>query len=269
MIIIIVDGRNIRDELIESYKKEILENNYIIKIAIICIGDDEASKIYIRNKKRICEIANIKCDIYSYDFITKEELKKLIINLNNDDTVTGIMVELPLPVGFDKNEIYELIDPNKDVDGLCKNTTVMPCTALAVLKILNYYDIDINKKITLVGYSDLIGKPLHKYFESKNIDVVVCNTKTKSLKENTIDADIIITAAGHSKLITDDMIKENVVVIDCAIIKENNKICGDVDFEKVKDKSILITPVPNGVGPITTAMVIHNLLLLYKNLHSM
>lgn len=259
---IIVNGSEIRDKLLTSYKDEIETNNYKLKLAIINIGNNEASKIYVRNKKKICDLVGIECDIYSYDSIDKDELKNLINRLNNDKDVTGIMIELPLPVGFDKNEIYELINPNKDVDGLCKDSKVIPCTSLAVLEIFKYYDIDINKKIVLVGYSDLIGKPLDRYFKSKNIDVSVCNSKTNNLSDYTKNADIIITAVGKRNLITEDMVKDNSIIIDCAIVKEDNKLYGDVDFINVKDKCSLITPVPNGVGPITTAMVINNLLIL-------
>ena len=262
ILIIIVNGSEIRDKLLNIYKKRIDANKYKLKLAIIYIGNDEASKIYIRSKKRICDLVNIECDIYSYDSIDKNELVVLIDRLNKDKDVTGIMVELPLPVGFDKNEIYELIDPSKDVDGLCKDSKVIPCTSLAVLEIFKYYDIDINKKIVLVGYSDLIGKPLDKYFKSKNIDVSMCNSKTNNLSDYTKNADIIITAVGKRNLITEDMVKDNSIIIDCGIIKEDNKLYGDVDFDNVKNKCSLITPVPNGVGPITTIMVIHNLLLL-------
>ena len=261
----VVDGRSIRSNLIESFKEEIINNNYEIKLAIIYLGNDEASKIYVNNKKKVCELVGIKCDIYTYDYITEKDLKDLIVRLNEDKTVTGIMVELPLPLEFNKEEIINLISPNKDVDGLCSNNLVMPCTALAVLKILEYYNININnKKITLVGYSSLIGKPLEKYFLENNISIDVCNTKTLDLKEHIKNADIIITATGVYNLITEDMIKENAVIIDCGIIRKDNKIHGDVDFDNIKNKCSLITPVPNGVGPITTAMVINNLIELYK-----
>ena len=135
---------------------------------------------------------------------------------------------------------------------------------LAVLEIINHYKIDTNKNILLIGYSDLIGKPLNTYFKEKNIVCTICNSKTENLKEHTLKADIIITAVGRKNLITEDMIKNNTVIIDCGIVKINGKIYGDIDFNNVKGKCKLITPVPNGVGPITTAMVINNLLLLYK-----
>lgn len=265
MIIIIVDGRSIRDKLVESYKEEIQKNNYKIKLAIILVGNNDASNIYVRKKKELCESVGIECEVLAYDFITEEELTKIIYELNNDITVTGIMIELPLPKQFDSKKIINLINPNKDVDGLVTNNLVMPCTALAVLKILDYYSINLtNNKVVLVGYSDLIGKPLEKYFIKNNISVDVCNTKTKDLKKHTIKGNIIITATGVYNLLKEDMIKDGTVVIDCGIIKKDNKLYGDSDFENIKNKTCLITPVPNGVGPVTTAMVIKNLIDLYK-----
>ena len=174
------------------------------------------------------------------------------------------MIELPLPQEFNTDEILDLIDPNKDVDGLTKNTFINTCTSESVLEILKYHNIDINKKITLVGYSKLIGKPLEKYFKSKGITPIICNSKTTDLKEKVKDSDIIITAVGKSNLITKDMVKENSIIIDCAITRGENGICGDVDYNNVKDKCRLITPVPNGVGPVNTAIVIKNLITLYK-----
>ena len=260
----IVDGKLIRDNLLKKYKQEIEKNNYKLKLAIIYIGEDEASKIYINNKKKICEELNIECIIYNYKSIEENSLKKIINDLNNDNSVTGIMIELPLPQEFNPDEIINLIDSNKDVDGLSTNSFTNTCTSLAVLEILKYYNIDINKKITLIGYSRLIGKPLEKYFKSKGINPTICNSKTTNLKDYTKDADIIITAVGKKNLITENMIKENSTIIDCAITNNDNGICGDVDYLNVKDKCNLITPVPNGVGPITTAMVIKNLINLYK-----
>ena len=265
MIIIIVDGRSIRNKLVESYKEEINKNNYKIKLAIILIGNNEASNIYVKKKKELCESVGIECEILAYNTITEEELIKIIDKLNKDETVTGIMIELPLPKQFDNERIINLIDPNKDVDGLVTNNLVIPCTALAVLTILDYYSINlINKKVILIGYSALIGKPLEKYFLKNNISVDVCNTKTLDLKEHTIKGDIIITATGVYNLLKEDMIKDGTVVIDCGIIKKDNKLYGDSDFENIKNKTSLITPVPNGVGPVTTAMVIKNLIDLYK-----
>ena len=260
----IVNGKEVRDKLLGKYKEEIENDNYKLKLAIIYIGEDKASNIYINNKKKICEDLNIECIIYNYKNISKVELKELINKLNNDNTITGIMIELPLPQEFNTDEIINLIDPSKDVDGLSNNSFINTCTALSVLEILKYYNIDINKKITLIGYSRLIGKPLEKYFKSKGINPTICNSKTTNLKDNTKDADIIITAVGKSNLITKDMIKDNAIIIDCAITSNENGICGDVDFNNIKDKCSLITPVPNGVGPVTTAMVIKNLIDLYK-----
>lgn len=263
----IVNGMEIRNNLLANYRQEILENNYKIKLAIICIGSDEASKIYVKNKKKVCDLVGIECDIYSYCSISRNELEELIDKLNHDDSVTGIMIELPLPLEFDSKEIIELIDPNKDVDGLTKNSVVLPCTALSVLEIFKYYNVDLNnKKITLIGYSNLIGKPLEKFFLSKKYDVTVCNSKTLNLEKYTTISDIIITATGVYGLLNKEMFKENVIIIDCGIIRKNNKLYGDVDFNGIMDKAKLITPVPNGVGPVTTAMVIRNLLYLYKNI---
>ena len=259
----IVDGKLIRNNLLEKYKAEIENNNYKLKLAIIYIGEDKASEIYINNKKKVCEELNIECIIYNYKNISIDKLKELITNLNNDNTITGIMIELPLPKKINTDEIINLIDSNKDVDGL-KNNKIITCTALSVLEILKYYNIDINQRITLIGYSRLIGKPLEKYFKSKGINPIICNSKTTNLEEYTKDSNIIITAVGKPNLITENMVKDNVVIIDCAITNNGNGICGDVDYLNVKDKCRLITPVPNGVGPINTAIVVKNLIELYK-----
>ena len=262
----IVDGKSIKDKLINFYKEEIINNDYKIKLAIVSVGLDEPTQIYIRNKAKVCEEAGISYELYHYDDIKEYELKDLIISLNNNDDITGIIVELPLPKEFNKEEILNLIDPKKDVDGLSQCSTITPCTAQAVLYILNDNNISlINKKVTLIGYSNLIGKPLAKYFIDNNIDVTICNTKTIDLKASTINADVIITAAGVSNLVTCDMVKDGAVIIDCGITRDNNnKLSGDVDFDSVKDKTTLITPVPNGVGPVTTVMVVKNLIDLYK-----
>lgn len=260
----IIDGKKIRNTLLEKYEADIKKNNYKMKLAIIQIGLDQASEIYIRNKIKVCSSLNIDRDVYKYQDISKGDLKRLINKLNKDTAITGIMIELPLPKQFDEEEVLNWISPYKDVDGLCRQNKVVPCTAEAVIEILKYHKISLKQRIVLIGYSKLIGKPLEKYFLDHNIVPIICNTKTNNLKEKTKNADIIITATGVKNILTSDMVKDNVVIIDCGIIKEQNRVRGDTDFEALKEKCKLITPVPNGVGPVTTAMVVKNLISLYQ-----
>ncbi len=261
----IINGIEVRDYYFNKYKDEIFRNHYKMKLVIIYIGNDQASRIYVNKKKEICDKLNISCEILHYESILEYELLKIIDGLNNDFSVTGIMVELPLPNNIDKEKVINSIDPLKDVDGLTMDSLVIPCTALAIINILKYYDVSINdSSIAIVGYSNLIGKPLEKYFISCGIKPFICNSKTNDLKNILLNSDIIITGVGKYNLIKEEMINEGSILIDAGIVRHNNRVVGDCDFNNVKDKCLLMTPVPGGVGPVTTIMVVNNLIDLYK-----
>ena len=257
-------------------------------MAIILVGDDPASHIYVRNKIKKDEQLGIKCDLYELEKnISESELLSLIDKLNNDDT-TGIVVQLPLPKHLDSEKIIRHINPLKDIDGLhplnygnliLKNdleNMLIPATPLGVYSILDYYDIETcGKNCVIVGRGLTVGTPLSillsKNIKRGNCTVTLCNSKTMNLSRYTSNADILISAVGKPNFIKENMVKEGAVVIDVGISrvedkskKNGERIVGDVDFEKVKDKCSFITPVPGGVGPMTIAGLILNLLKAYK-----
>ena len=271
--------------------EEIFKNIKIpmdIKMAIILVGDDPASHIYVRNKIKKDEQLGIKCDLYELEKnVSEGELLSLIDKLNNDDT-TGIVVQLPLPKHLNSEKIIRHINPLKDIDGLhplnygkliLKNdleNMLIPATPLGVYSILDYYDIDTcGKNCVIVGRGLTVGTPLSillsKNIKRGNCTVTLCNSKTMNLSRYTSNADILISAVGKPNFIKENMVKEGAVVIDVGISrvedkskKNGERIVGDVDFEKVKDKCSFITPVPGGVGPMTIAGLILNLLKAYK-----
>ena len=212
-------------------------------------------------------------DISFPDTISQDAIINEIKRLNNDISVNGILVQLPLPYGFDVAKIINTISPIKDVDGLTyenvgnlvlENDCLMPCTAIGIIELLNEYKVDMTgKNVCIVGRSNLVGKPLIQLFLQNDATVSICHSKTKDLVSYTKNADILVVAAGYPNLITKDMIKENAVVIDVGINKENDLLCGDVDFDGVKEKALLITPVPGGVGPMTVASLLRNVLKAY------
>ena len=230
--------------------------------------------IYIRNKKNACDEVGIKCDVIKFPETISEELVINEINrLNNDISVNGIIVQLPLPSNFNEGVIINEIDPIKDVDGLTyqnvgnlvlENEALISCTPLGVMELLKQYNVKLEgKNVCIVGRSNLVGKPLIQLFLQKNATVSICHSKSLDIKKYTKMADILVVAAGHPNLITKDMVKDGVVVIDVGINKENNVLCGDVDFKHVSEKASLITPVPGGVGPMTVACLLKNVVKAY------
>ena len=278
---VIIDGKELSKKILDKIKIEVeeLKNKGIIpKLAMIMVGDDEASKIYIKNKSKACINVGVEFEEFILDKnINQEELIELVKKLNNRSDIHGILVQSPLPKQIDEFEIYKTIDYRKDIDGfnptnvgrlqLNKNT-FLPCTAHAIVRILEEYNIDIQGKHTvIIGRSNIVGKPLAQCLLNKDATVTICHSKTENLKQITNTADILISAVGNPKFITEDMVKENAVVIDVGINRVNGLICGDVDFENVKDKASYITPVPGGVGPMTVAMLLKNVVIaaLYLN----
>lgn len=269
---ILLDGKKVSKEIIDNLKERRKKINDNIKLAIIWVGNNPASEIYISNKKKQCTKVNVLCDVYHLDEDTKEnEVLELIEKLNNDKTVTGILVQSPLPKGIDETKCFNKINPKKDIDGF-SNVSVgnlylgrpklVSCTPKGIIKLLEYYDIDLEgKNVCLINRSNIVGKPLFHLLISKNATVTMCHSKTKNLKDITKEADIIISAVGKPKFITEDMVKEGAIVIDVGISRIDGHVVGDVDFASVSEKASYITPVPGGIGPMTIAMILENILI--------
>lgn len=266
----ILDGKKVRDEILAKIKAKIAKEKLDIKLAIILVGDDEASKIYIKNKEKYCYMVGIDVEKYKLSSETKEkEIINLIDKLNNDESVTGIILQSPVPEGIDFNKCSNLIKPEKDVDGFTKNNiynlylgkkTILPCTVKGIIKLLEYYKIPISgANVVIVGRGNIVGHPLSLAFENMDATVTLAHSKTQNLAEITKNADILISATGVKHLITKDMVKYGSTVIDVGVTRVDGKIYGDVDFENIKDIARYITPNPGGVGPMTVAMIIDNL----------
>ena len=269
----LLDGKKVRDEVLEDLKKKIAENNLAIKLAIILVGDNEASKIYIRNKEKACKNVGIEVEKYLLDENTSEEyLIDLIIKLNGDASVTGIILQSPVPTHIDFDKCSGLIKASKDVDGFTAyniynlylgNDTIMPCTVKGIIKLLEYYDIPLEgANVVIVGRGNIVGHPLSLALINKNATVTVAHSKTKDLSNVTKNADILISATGVAHLITANMVKPKAVVVDVGVSRIDGHIVGDVDFDNVRDVASWITPNPGGVGPMTVAMIIDNLFMM-------
>ena len=271
----IIDGKQIRNEILDEIKKEV--KHYMIKpcLAVIQIGDDPASNTYIKAKEKACNETGIYFKHIKFNETTKEiEVINKILELNNDEYVHGILLQLPLPEGFNADKLINYIARNKDVDGLTdinvgklynNKPGLISCTPLGIMKLLEHENIEVaGKNVTIVGRSNLVGKPLAGLLLNKDATVTICHSKTENLKEHTKKADILIVAVGKKHLIKENMVKDGAIVIDVGINKEDGKLYGDVDFENVKDKVSRITPVPGGVGPMTVAMLISNTIKAYQ-----
>ena len=271
----IIDGIKISTEIRKDIKQIINETKITPALAVIQVGDNKASSIYIKNKKKACEEVGIRFEHIKFnDTISEELVINEIKRLNNDISINGILVQLPLPLGFDEGKIINTISPVKDVDGLTyqnvgnlvlENDCLVPCTPLGVMELLKAYNVRLSgKNVCLVGRSNLVGKPLIQLLLKKDATLSVCHSKSLDIKTHTKQADVLIVAAGHPNLITKDMVKDGVVVIDVGINKEGNLLCGDVDFDGVSKKASLITPVPGGVGPMTVACLLKNVVKAYQ-----
>lgn len=276
---IIIDGKTLAKKIRENLKiecDELKKKGIHPKLAVIMVGDNQASKVYVRNKSKACNEVGIEYEEYLLKEDTKqEELLKLIEKLNKDETVNGILLQSPIPEHLNINEAFKTITYLKDVDGFTPSSvgklcigedTFVSCTPLGVIKMFEDYDIDLKgKDVVILGRSNIVGKPLIQCCLQKNATVTTCHSKTKNLKEYTKRADVIISAIGRPKFVTKDMVKDGVVIIDVGINRdENRKLVGDVDFENVKEKASYITPVPGGVGPMTIAMLMNNVIKATK-----
>ena len=275
----ILDGKMVSQNIKDDVKKEVEElkqEGIFPKLAVIMVGSDPSSKIYVRNKSIACKELGIEYEEYLLDEnITMDELLELINKLNNDDSVNGILLQSPIPKGLDINEAFKTIDPKKDVDGfnpcnvgkLCLGQeALISCTPYGIIKLLEEYGIDIEgKDAVVVGRSNIVGKPMMQCLLNKNATVTICHSKTIKLERVTKKAEILVVAIGKPKFITKDMVKEGAIVIDVGINREKDgKLCGDVDFEEVSKIASYITPVPGGVGPMTIAMLMNNIVKATK-----
>ena len=279
----IINGKEISAAVKEQIKCEVSELNsqgIQVGLAVIIVGDDPASKVYVANKEKACEQLGIKSFKYALPAeTTNEELLSLIEKLNKDKDVNGILCQLPLPKHLDEKLIINSIVPEKDVDAfhpqnvgkiMIGDFDFLPCTPAGVIEMLKYSNIDMTgKKCVVVGRSNIVGKPMAMLLLHNNATVTVCHSRTTNLKEECANADILVVAIGKAKFVTADMVKEGAVVIDVGMDRdENGKLCGDVDYDSVFEKAGAITPVPGGVGPMTIAMLMKNTLTAAKKQNS-
>ncbi len=276
----LIDGKRIKNEILDELKKEVANLKEKPHLVVIQVGNNEASNVYIKQKAKMAEYVGYEYNHLKLDeSITEEELLKEIDKLNNDNSVHGILVQMPIPKHIDTNKIQNAVLPEKDVDGLSDMNAGMlfhgkdalySCTPYGVMELLKRYNIQVEgKHAVVVGRSNLVGKPMSTMLTNAGATVTLCHSKTKDLAKHTKKADILIVTVGKPKLITRDMVRRGTVVIDVGINRLETGLCGDVDFDMVKDKCSYITPVPGGVGPMTVAMLAANVLKAYKNQHRM
>ena len=276
---IIIDGKMLAKKIREELKikcEELQQKGINPKLAVIMVGDNLASKIYVKNKNKACQEIGIEYEEYLLkESTTQKELIDLIQKLNKKEDINGILLQSPIPEHLDINEAFRTINDKKDVDGfnpvnvgklVLGQETFISCTPFGVIKMLEEYNIDLaGKNVVILGRSNIVGKPLIQCCLNKNATVTVCHSKTKNIEEYTKKADILIVAIGKSKFVTKEMIKKDVVVIDVGINRnEDGKITGDVDYEEVEKVASYITPVPGGVGPMTIAMLMNNVIKAAK-----
>ena len=278
---IIIDGKMVASKIKENIAAEVKtlkqKTGKTPGLAVILVGNDPASAVYVRNKNKTCE----NLGFHSFENIlpadtSESKLLGLIHELNIDDRVNGILVQLPLPDQISSNKILEAINPKKDVDGfhlenvgrlVTGNATFKPCTPEGIIQLLDHYEVNIEgKHAVILGRSNIVGKPTSLLLLERNATVTICHSKTQNLSAITKSADILIAAIGKPNFVTEDMIKDNTIVVDVGINRVDNKLIGDVDYQSVSKKASLITPVPGGVGPMTIAILMANTLQSFKNL---
>lgn len=275
----LIDGKELSKKIRKELKLEadrLRQNKIIPKLAVILVGDDSASKVYIRNKSKACEDVGVEFEEILLDSNTSmEKLLSIIDGLNVRKDINGILLQSPIPKGLDIQEAFERIDYKKDVDGfnpinvgklMIGQDTFISCTPYGIIKMLEAYNIEIEgKHAVVIGRSNIVGKPLSQCLLNKNATVTICHSRTRNLSEITRTADILISAVGKTDMVTADMIKDGAIVIDVGMNRnDEGKLVGDVDFEKVKEKASYITPVPGGVGPMTIAMLMNNVIKATK-----
>ena len=275
----IIDGKEVSGFIKNKIKAEteLLKKEGIVPgLAVILVGNDPASQVYVNNKKKACEFCGFYSESYELaEDTTEQNLVELIEKLNKKDTIHGILVQMPLPEHIDADKVINSIVPSKDVDAfspvnvgkiMLGDFDFLPCTPAGVMELLKYYNIDVSgKNCVVLGRSNIVGKPMSMLLLHSNATVTICHSKTKNLKEITKQADVVVSAIGRPLFVTEDMVGENAIVIDVGINRNaQGKLCGDVDFENVSKKTSYITPVPGGVGPMTIAMLMQNTLTSAK-----
>ncbi|MGN1420362.1 MAG: bifunctional methylenetetrahydrofolate dehydrogenase/methenyltetrahydrofolate cyclohydrolase FolD [Eubacterium sp.] len=275
----IIDGKAVSKQVKEQVKietEELKKNGITPGLAVIIVGEDPASQVYVRNKERACDEVGFYSEKFALpENTTQQELNNLVKELNGRKEINGILCQLPLPSHLDDKEVINLIDPIKDVDAfhpvnvgaiMIGDYNFLPCTPAGVMELIHSTGVDVTgKKAVVMGRSNIVGKPMAMLLLHENATVEIVHSKTKDLASVTKEADILVAAIGKAKFVTADMVKDGAVVIDVGMDRdENGKLCGDVDFESVKDKCSYITPVPGGVGPMTISMLMKNTLTAAK-----
>ena len=278
-----IDGKQISEQVKDRVSGQVAalkENGVTVGLAVVIVGQDPASRVYVNNKQKACA----RCGIESYEYAlpeetTEEELLALVDELNRDPKVNGILVQLPVPKQIDDHKVIAAISPEKDVDAfhavnvgkiMIGDFDFLPCTPSGCMELIDSTGVDIaGKNCVVIGRSNIVGKPMAMLLLHRNGTVTICHSKTKNLPEICKNADILVAAVGRAKFVTADMVKEGAVVIDVGMNRdENGKLCGDVDFEAVKDIAGYITPVPGGVGPMTIATLMQNTVTAAKIQHN-
>ena len=276
----LIDGKlvsaNLREKLKSEISRFVLDTGVTPGLAVILVGDNPASAVYVRNKNKSCGEVGIKSLVITLpEDTTEDELLSKINELNNSDDIHGILVQLPLPNHICEDKVINSIAPDKDVDAfhpfnvgklMIGNYSFLPCTPAGVMELLKFYNIEIEgKECVVVGRSNIVGKPMAMLLLSKNGTVTICHSRTKNIKDVTANADILVVAIGKPRFVGEDMVKDGAVVIDVGINRtDEGKLVGDVDFDAVSKKASFITPVPGGVGPMTITMLLKNTLTAAK-----
>ena len=275
----LIDGKEVSNHVKTKVREEVellKEKGIEPALAVIIVGNDPASRVYVNNKKKACEFTGMRSVEYAMpEETTEEELLSVIDKLNADESINEILCQLPVPKHISEKAVIERISPKKDVDVFSAENVgkmwqgdydMASCTPMGVIELLDYYGIDVcGKNCVIIGRSNIVGKPMASLLLERSATVTICHSRTKNLSEITSKADLIVAAVGRAKFVTADMVKEGAIVVDVGINRnEDGKLCGDVDFENVKDKCEFITPVPGGCGPMTIAVLMKNTLLACK-----
>ena len=275
----LIDGKEVSNHVKTKVREEVellKEKGIEPALAVIIVGNDPASRVYVNNKKKACEFTGMRSVEYAMpEETTEEELLSVIDKLNADESINGILCQLPVPKHISEKAVIERISPKKDVDVFSAENVgkmwqgdydMASCTPMGVIELLDYYGIDVcGKNCVIIGRSNIVGKPMASLLLERSATVTICHSRTKNLSEITSKADLIVAAVGRAKFVTADMVKDGAIVVDVGINRnEDGKLCGDVDFENVKDKCEFITPVPGGCGPMTIAVLMKNTLLACK-----
>ena len=272
----IIDGKAVSQKVKDEVRAEIERDGLDIGLAVVIVGNNQASRVYVNNKKKACEVCGIKSYEYALpEETTEEQLLELVDTLNNDKNINGILVQLPLPKQINEEKIIERISPLKDVDAfnavnvgkiMIGNYAFLPCTPAGVMELIHSTGTEISgKECVVIGRSNIVGKPMAMLLLHENATVTICHSRTKNLAEVCRRADILVSAVGKADFVTADMVKDGAVVIDVGMNRNaENKLCGDVKYDEVEPKASFITPVPGGVGPMTIAMLMKNTLMAKK-----